>query len=326
MKSIIVALILCAAAATASGRAVQFEDPAWEAYGNKAQLAFEEYLARLRHSRNEQDQTLGLLVRLKEGDEDLGEIGRQWALSEPSSDSVRLAAIWTCPTREDSIQRRFCDQQRLLERWQQIDPDNALVWATRAARADAEGDLQAFADASDKVMAADHFHNGFPDTLKLFRERMAADKVYAQQPRGDRAIMALGIGLAIHNAFYSDLQALCPHGGREPLRTDRAPLCRHLSRLMMASGDGVLSGMIGNELAQAYTLDDSERRELIEWEAEQRELRTQFSADPLHLMKPTEDGFPDQADDFLQLWIKHGEREAMIRWLATRPAATDREQ
>ncbi len=310
--------LLFAGVSVLSAELVDAIDPAWEQYGQRAEADFMGFMERAERSRHERDRTLSLL-RTLDGAEStaLHEIGRRWSISDPSEDSIRLAAIWTCPRETGSAQRLFCDQQQLLRRWQRVDSDNALLWTLLAARADASGDLAGYQSASKSLLRSDHFNTGYTDALRLLRERMAADHLYAKRPRGDRAMMAVGIALAIQQSFYLDLRELCPTGGPAgPVRTDRMDLCRHTSELMIDSG-GILPAMLGNMVGQAYALDESERALLVEQEAHTRALMAAFRADKRLQAAPTNDGLPNDVDDYLQLVIEHGEREAMIRWLAS---------
>lgn len=309
--------MLFAGVSVVSAELVDAVDPAWEQYGQRAEFQFQGFWQRVQQSRHERDRTLSLLHTLDGADSSaVQEIGREWSISEPGEDSIRLAAIWTCPREADTPQRAFCDQQQLLQRWQRVDSDNALLWALLAARADASGDLIAFENAGKALMECEQFNDGYTDSLRLLRERMAADHVYAKQPRGDRAMMAVGVALAIPQSYFVDLQRMCPRGRQGPVRADRGELCRHASELMIDSG-GMLTAMLGNMVGQAYALDDKQRSLLVEQEAHSRALMAEFTADKRLHAAPSNDGVPNEVDDYLQLVIEHGEREAMIRWLAS---------
>lgn len=315
MRGMVCAVWL-AAVCPLSADVVSPVDPAWERYGQRSEAHFRAYSERVSQSRHEADRTLSLLAELAgAGPAAADELGRQWAISGPSERSLRLTAIWTCAAPADTPQRRFCDQLQLLQRWQRFDSKNAMLWAMLAARADEESDVAAFDSASRSMLSSNHFNSGYTDSLRLIRERMAADSIYAQQPRGDRAMYALGLALAVPLS-YGNLPQLCPYG-RNPIRFDRMDFCRHLSAQMTESEDSLLSGVLGNAVAKAYALDDEERARLAEREAVDRSLMTAFHADQRLLAPPGNDGLADDYDDYLQLLITHGAREAMIRWLAS---------
>ena len=77
---------------------------------------------------------------------------------------------------------------------------------------------------------------------------------------------------------------------------------------------------IGYLIAMAYAESDESRRQLAHERAQLRALQDAFAADE-RLRFEEDDIFPDYADDYLQLIVEHGERQAMIDWLASAPDA-----
>ena len=75
---------------------------------------------------------------------------------------------------------------------------------------------------------------------------------------------------------------------------------------------------IGYSIAMAYAESDESRRQLAQERAQLRALQDAFVADE-RLRVESDDIFPDCADDYLQLIVEHGERQAMIDWLASAP-------
>lgn len=80
----------------------------------------------------------------------------------------------------------------------------------------------------------------------------------------------------------------------------------------------MLLPLVGHPIAVAYANSADDRQQLEQSRAQIDSLQIAFADDERLRFEP-DDGIPDYADDYVQLVIKHGERQAMIDWLALKP-------
>ena len=313
MKKVLILLGLCLA----------FQVHADDETGALSDAEIKAYYTRLTASNDATEQSLGMLFLADPADPSvLAEAGRRWALSEPGPEAVKLTAAIACAWKSGTQQRELCYTHQLLQRWQQLESRNALVWALAAVRADEQGDQIAFQRSEARLLESERFDTAYVAALSALKSSMSNDPAMSAQTPGERAIVAFGSAAAIALPSYADIHRLCPRG-EQPIRLDRSMLCRHLAKLMIENSFEMVSALVGNNIARAYAADEQERAAFAEAEARDKALHERFSAHPTITFRANDARLPEAYGPYLQLVIEHGEREAMIRWLASQEPSSE---
>lgn len=241
----------------------------------------------------------------------------RWLQTRPDGATRAMLARHAC-NRSDAW-RRLCVDADLWQDWVAHEPGNAQPWLLQAWLAQQQDDEEALQRALEKVADCDYIDLGSRQDLALSR-RWAESMLGPHTPSGELAMHALGSWLA----FVQPMQtytALCPTGRGEPVRMERRELCQQVAEWMIDSPDGsILLSLVGYPIAIAYAETNDERRELLAARHLQEELFHASIADERMRFDP-DNGIPDYVDDYVQLVIKHGERQAIIDWLALKPEA-----
>ncbi|MCB1642330.1 MAG: hypothetical protein KDI37_11400 [Xanthomonadales bacterium] len=240
-----------------------------------------------------------------------------WITERPDGKTKALLARHACA--RPGVWQRLCTEMDLWKDWIAHEPGNAQPWMLLAWQAQQNDDTVALQAALDRVARSDHIDTGTRQDLLLAR-RLSSTVMGGDAPAGELAIHAFGVWLAMVQPMQT-YTAVCPTGRGQAIRPDRADLCRQVSGWMIEGREGSMGvAQIGYSIAMAYAESDESRRQLAQERDQLRALQDAFVADErLHFER--DDIFPDYADDYLQLIVEHGERQAMIDWLASGPDA-----
>ncbi|MCB1626873.1 MAG: hypothetical protein KDI48_04025 [Xanthomonadales bacterium] len=242
---------------------------------------------------------------------------RTWITERPDAKTKALLARHACA--RTGVWQRLCTEMDLWQDWIAHEPGNAQPWLLLAWQAQQNDDTVALQAALDRVARSDHIDTGTRQDLLLAR-RLSSTVMGGDAPAGELAIHAFGVWLAMVQPMQT-YTAVCPTGPGQAVRPDRADLCRQMSGWMIKGREGsMVVAQIGYLIAMAYAESDESRRQLAHERAQLRALQDAFAADE-RLRFEEDDIFPDYADDYLQLIVEHGERQAMIDWLASAPDA-----
>lgn len=314
---ILALLLVASATAAASG-------PATEPTADE--LAMAAFWARMESSADARMQALAMVAPFEAlgGPADLPARIDRWEASEPDADAVALLAALACGHDSASRLRALCDRRDLLARWRKADPANAYPWLIQAHRAQQSEDAQALQQALTGIGQSSRIEDGYRLALSVLRDALAADSSFASMDRGNRAVAAFGIAMAISMPAVQSISNLCPPTPTdEALKAERATICMHLGVLLFETPQtSMLHAQLGGQIARDYATDEPERARRNEALAALRSLGSALAADPLLNPPAADDGgvtpAPPELDDYLQWVIAEGEVAAMLGWLKRR--------
>jgi tetratricopeptide (TPR) repeat protein len=236
------------------------------------------WLAALQNSGDLRSRAAGLLLESKVTDGDSG----------PRAEQIFTAAVQLAAGAEDpavyglavSMCGRYIGtdaagacQQISLQRWAQLDPDNAVPWLFLAAAAQASHDTGAEADAFSHAAKA-HKVDSYGDSLFAFAEPELPQDV-TPLARSYFAIEVIGVEAALWAPQYG---AVNQHCSREAMQDSNVrQQCDSLAQLLVRNGTTLLDLGLGRNIGARAGWSSERVNELAQQQDALRQAITQLS-------------------------------------------------